>query len=59
MDMAQVDDSEWTVVAEQRVSTGLEDFLAALEVWIQKPQVVNKRVIGAVVSRLFSSHLAC
>ena len=41
----------WYLVAEKNSehSCNQEDFLSALEVWLHRPQVVNKRLLAAVV----------
>ena len=38
------------------VSCSLADFGSAVDVWIQRPQVLNRRLLGAVVSEWGAGH---
>ena len=37
------------LIASALVECSVEDFVSSLNVWIHRPQVVNKRLLGAVV----------
>lgn len=37
------------VIAEKSTSADEEDFSSALDVWIKRPHVVNKKVLGATI----------
>lgn len=43
---------EWIEVASEKLgcpSVGVDDFWSAVEVWVRRPHVINRRVMGAVV----------
>ena len=42
---------EWTVVGEGETGGGRDVFFSAVNVWIHRPHVVNKRVSCAVVNK--------
>ena len=44
------DGGEWTVVGEGETGGGRDGFVSAVNVWIHRPHVVNKRVSCAVVN---------
>ena len=44
------DGGEWTVVGEGETGGGRDGFFSAVNVWIHRPHVVNKRVSCAVVN---------
>lgn len=37
-----------TLIDELETTAGAEDFLAGVEVWIRRPHVVNRRLVGAI-----------
>ena len=39
----------WREIGYLETSCGTEDFLSGLEVWLKRPQVVNRRLLGAVL----------
>lgn len=41
----------WVVAAEQSVDADFRGFLSGVEVWIQRPHVVNRRLLGATLVR--------
>ena len=47
---------EWFCVAKISSTASYCSFLSALYVWIKRPQVINKRVLCAVIKDNTSSH---
>ena len=41
----------WVVLSEKVTSCSVNDFFAGVDVWLKKPQVVNRRLLGAVILR--------
>lgn len=39
----------WVTVCEYAASCSVEDFYSGVEVWLKRPNVVNKRLLGAVI----------
>ena len=39
----------WREIASVETNCSAEDFLSGLNVWLKKPQVVNRRLVGAVM----------
>ena len=39
----------WRELGAQETTCSAEDFLSGVEVWVARPQVVNRRLLGAVV----------
>ncbi len=44
----------WKVQAEKIVSCAATDFYSGVEVWLTRPQVINRRLLGCV--EVYSSH---
>lgn len=40
----------WETVAEQNLNASYRSFLSSTEVWIHRPHVVNRRLLGAAVT---------
>ena len=38
----------WICIAEEATAASYDSFISALNVWINRPNVINKRVLGAV-----------
>ena len=41
--------AQWEVVCQLQTAADFADFLAGIDVWIRRPHVVNKRVVGASI----------
>ena len=41
----------WVVLSKEVTSCSVDDFFAGVDVWLKKPQVVNRRLLGAVILR--------
>jgi len=39
----------WTVLSTADASCSVEDFFAGVDVWMKRPQVVNRRLLGAII----------
>ena len=39
----------WREVGALETTCSAEDFLSGVEVWVTRPQVVNRRLLGAVI----------
>lgn len=40
---------EWREIGGLETKCSASDFLSGVDVWVRRPQVINKRVLGAVV----------
>ena len=40
---------EWREIGGLETNCSASDFLSAVEVWVRRPQVVNRRLLGAVI----------
>lgn len=40
----------WETAAEQNIRASYRGFLSSIEVWIHRPHVVNRRLLGAAVT---------
>ena len=51
----------WVVLSEEVTSCSVEDFFSGVDVWLRRPQVVNRRLLGAVILRehVLSSQGTC
>ena len=47
----RVNNMGWTVLSETDTSCSVEDFFAGVDVWLRRPQVVNRRLLGAIILR--------
>lgn len=41
----------WTVLSAADANCSVEDFFAGVDVWMKRPQVVNRRLLGAIILR--------
>lgn len=41
----------WVVLSEEVTSCSVEDFFSGVDVWLRRPQVINRRLLGAVILR--------
>ena len=47
--MADSEGGTWREVDSLETICGVKSFLSGIEVWINRPQVINRRLIGAMV----------